>query len=176
MFLDVGRQFLGMSFLQSINSFIVIFKFGHLLFEILTPPIKLLPNILEIQFHVLSLLFVLLFEVGFFFGHSLLEDLIFTLALPPLLNMLILQLLNLLFQIIILLNIFDLALLIEYNLICLLQNDLHFFLVGVHKGCLVLAILFVLRMEMEDDLGQLCDLFRHFVVGLVGRARTIKVA
>ena len=48
------------------------------------------------------------------------------------------------------------------------QDHLNLPLVGTHQGRLVLPILLILRVQVEDHLGQLGDLLRHLVVHVLG--------
>lgn len=166
--LYVGRNLFGVLLFERFDGFVVVFEFEQLLFIVFAPCIKSLFYIQEVLLHVLGFVSVFFVQVSLFFGHGLLEHFELALRLLPLLQVGLLQLLYLVLVVRVVLRLFDFSLLPENDLVCLFQNGLHFFFVGVGERGLVLRVLLVLRVQVEDDLGELGDLLGHLVVGLLG--------
>lgn len=148
--LDVRCQLFGVCFFKGFDGLVVIFKILKLTLVVFAPLVKLFLYLLKVHFHVLSFFFVLLLELGLALRHLLLVQIEVLLAILPFLKMLLLKLPYFLLQVFAFLEPGDLVLLFQDDFICLLQHDLHFFLVAAADGLLRELVLLVFGVELED--------------------------
>jgi len=85
--------------------------------------------------------------------------------------MFLFQVFNHLLEVASLLLLLDRVFLTVYDIVSLFEDDLNFFLIGSTEGILVLRVFFVLRVEVEDDLGELGYLLGHLVVSVLAYRR-----
>ena len=153
-----------MSFLESVHSLIVGLELGDLFLILLDSPVEASLDLFDLTLEVGDLQFLgrlellLLAEQTFLILHEL------RLALLLVLCVLELQLANLGLPRLALLSPCQGFLLSGDHPVGAIQKSLHFFLIGVLNGRLHGGVFLVLAMQMEDHLGQLGDLLRHFVV------------
>ena len=96
--LNVCGQLLGVGFLQSLNSFVIVFEVLELFFVFLTPVIEAFLHVLEVHFHIGTLVAVLLLDLVRFMLLLSLEGVELALAFTPLFQMLGFELFNFLFE------------------------------------------------------------------------------
>lgn len=149
----MGSYFNFMLFSEGLNSFIIVFKLKQLLFEFFTSGFKFLFDFLHVDLHILRFDAVLFLDPSLFFERTLLVHFEFFLGILPLLDMLWLQSLDLITKFVIFFGLENLSFLFLNYIVGFFQNDFHFFLVSVGDWSLVNTVLFIFRMQVENDLG-----------------------
>jgi len=153
-----------MSFFERLNCFIICLEVGKLLFIFLYASIKARFYLLDLAFKIdnLSLLLffkaLLLGEQSLFVFQKLFQAFLFFLY------MLLLQCSDLSFPCLAFLSMIERFLLSGYHAICTIQKSFHFFFICILNRCRQRRILFILAVQMEDDLRKLRDLLRHLMM------------
>lgn len=166
-FLDVVGQLFGVLLLQSFNGLVVLFEFLKLLFEFLASGIEALLQVLDFNLHLLNFLLVLAFKGGRLVVDQLSVSFEGLLALLPLCAVFLFKLTDFFFPTGAVLGLCQGVFLLGYHLIRGNKQGLDFFLVGIVVRSQRIVVFFVFGVQVEDDLGELGDLFAHFVVGFL---------
>ena len=117
--------------------------------------------------HVLALLLVILFKSLFLGPNRFLVLFEVRLASPTFFNMVLFESFNALFQLSAFISFDESVFLLPDGSVSLSQEHFDLLLVGILDRRVHLRVLFVFAVQVEDDLGELGDLFAHLVVGFL---------
>ena len=171
MLLNISLQLSLVRFPHLIHNVIVFLVVFNLLSELLRPLLELLLNVHNFQLKVVYFQLIVLLDLRLSLLNSILVLFKLLLSIFLLLSMFLFQVFDHLLEVASLLLLLDRVFLTVYDIVSLFEDDLNFFLIGSTEGILVLRVFFVLRVEVEDDLGELGYLLGHLVVSVLAYRR-----